>query len=91
MVDPKFAMLQKIGSHPLQRAATEHSREPLSSDSQADHAPATLLWCLCMLCVAMQRLPKKRRLLQSSAEEDCLRMRNGYYVIDAHAINELLE
>ena len=40
MVDPKFAMLQKIGSHPLQRAATEHSREPLSSDSKADYAPA---------------------------------------------------
>ena len=53
MVDPKFAMLQKIGSHPLQRAATEHSREPMSSDSKADYAPATLLWCLCMLCVAM--------------------------------------
>ena len=40
MVEPKFAMLQKIGSHPLQRAATEHSREPLSSDSKADYAPA---------------------------------------------------
>ena len=33
-------MLQKTGSHPLQRAATGHSREPMSSDTNADYAPA---------------------------------------------------
>ena len=29
----KFAMLQKIGSHPLQRAATEHSREKITAEA----------------------------------------------------------
>ena len=38
MVNPKFAMLQKTGSHPLQRAATGHSREPMSSDTPLQRA-----------------------------------------------------
>ena len=39
MVDPKFAMLQKIGSHPLQRAATDHAA--LASDIEDSHGPVT--------------------------------------------------
>ena len=37
-----------------------------------------------------KRLPTKRRLLQSSGGR-LLKDENGYYVIDAHAINELLD